>query len=141
MEQLISIVTLGVADLDRGREFYQRLGWKPAVRAAEGVVFFQVGGLALALWPAKDLAADVGVAATGGGFRGVSLAHNVRSRDEVNAVLAEAEAAGGTIHKIGQDTFYGGYAGYFADPDGFLWEVAWNPGFPMAADGGIQLPD
>ena len=141
MEQRLSLVTLGVTDLERSRAFYERLGWKRAMRYASGVVFFQLGGMALSLYPVKDLAADAAVASEGSGFRRIALAYNARTPEEVNTVLAEAANAGATIPKPAQDAVWGGYSGYFADPDGFLWEVAWNPGFAMAADGSIRLPD
>ncbi len=141
MEQRVSLITLGVADLDRARTFYERLGWKRSVRKAEGVVFFQAGCFALALFPRADLAADANVPAEGSGFSGVALAYNVRIRDEVGAVLAEAAAAGCRILKPACDAFWGGYSGYFADPDGHVWEVAWNPHFALAPDGSVTLPD
>ena len=141
MEQRISLVTLGVTDLERSRVFYERLGWKRSLRKAEGVVFFQVGGMVLALWPRTELAQDANLSAEGHGFRGISLAHNVRNREEVDSVLAEAQAAGATLLKPPQEAFWGGYYGYFADPDGIPWEVAWNPSFPMAEDGSIRIPD
>ena len=141
MEQRVSIVTLGVADLQRSREFYERLGWRRSIPSAEGVVFFQAGGMALALFPRDELAKDATIAADGQGFSGVSLAYNARNREEVDAVLAEAEAAGAQLLKPAQEAFWGGYSGYFSDPDGFLWEIAWNPSFPMAADGSIRIPD
>jgi catechol 2,3-dioxygenase-like lactoylglutathione lyase family enzyme len=141
MDQRVSIITLGVADLDRSREFYERLGWRRSMAQAEGIVFFQVGGLALALFPRRDLAKDASVAADGSGFRGISLAYNARTRQDVDLVLAEAEAAGASILKPAQEVFWGGYSGYFSDPDGFLWEVAWNPHFPIAGDGSIRLPE
>jgi catechol 2,3-dioxygenase-like lactoylglutathione lyase family enzyme len=141
MEQRISLVTLGVADLQRSRQFYERLGWKRAMRAAEGIVFFQAGGMALALYPRRRLAADAAVSLDSAGFPGMALAYNARSREEVDAVLAEAEAAGATVLKNAREAFWGGYSGYFADPDGFPWEVAWNPGFQIAADGSLRLPD
>lgn len=141
MEQRVSIVTLGVANLDHSRAFYERLGWRPSVTSAEGVVFFQAGGMALALYPRAELAKDANVAEYGQGFVGIALAYNARSRAEVSAVLAEAQAAGATILKPAQEAFWGGYSGYFADPDGFPWEVAWNPSFPIAEDGSIRLPD
>ena len=140
MEQRISIVTLGVADLERSRAFYERLGWRRSMKQADGVVFFQVGGMALALYPRADLAKDANVAPQRHGFAGIAIAYNARSRDEVDAVLAEAEAAGARILKPAQQAFWGGYSGYFADPDDFLWEVAWNPSFPIAPDGSIRLP-
>jgi uncharacterized protein len=140
LEQRLSLVTLGVSDLARSRAFYEKLGWKRAVRSAEGVVFFQLGGIALSLYPVADLAADAGVPPDGSGFSRIALAYNARSRDEVDRVLVEAHAAGATVSKPAQDAFWGGYSGYFADPDGFLWEVAWNPGFLIAEDGSIRLP-
>src|SRR5271170_3717102 len=141
MEPRISLITLGVADLQRSREFYERLGWKRAMRAAEGIVFFQAGGMVLALYPRRGLAADAAVSPDGAGFRGIALAYNTRSREEVDAVLAEAEAAGATVLRSARAASWGGYSGYFADPDGFPWEVAWNPGFPIAADKSLRLPD
>ena len=141
MEQRLSIVTLGVADLQRSREFYERMGWRRSMAKAEGVVFFQAGGMALALYPRSDLAKDANVTAEGQGFNGVSLAYNARNRGEVDSVLAEAQAAGAKLAKPAMDALWGGYSGYFADPDGFLWEVAWNPFFPIAEDGSIQIPE
>ena len=141
MEQRLSLVTLGVADLAKSRAFYERLGWKPAARRAEGVAFFQLGGVVLSLFGREDLAKDAGLAAEGSGFSGVALAHNTRSREEVETVLAEAVAAGARLVKPAQGAFWGGYSGYFADPDGHLWEVAWNPGFPLDENGCLQLPD
>jgi uncharacterized protein len=141
VEQRMSIVTLGVADLKRSREFYERLGWRRSMATAEGVVFFQTGGMALALFPRHELAKDANIAADGRGFSGTSLAYNTRNREEVDSVLAEAEAAGARLLKHAQEAVWGGYSGYFSDPDGFLWEVAWNPSFPMAEDGSIQIPD
>jgi catechol 2,3-dioxygenase-like lactoylglutathione lyase family enzyme len=141
MEQRVSIVTLGVADLNRSREFYQRLGWRRSFAKAEGIVFFQAGGMALALYPRHELAQDAKVSAEGQGFSGTTLAHNTRNRAEVDSVLKEAAAAGARIVKPAEEAFWGGYSGYFSDPDGFLWEVAWNPGFAIAADGSIQIPD
>jgi uncharacterized protein len=141
MEQRVSIITLGVADLKRSREFYERLGWRRSMVQAEGVVFFQAGGMALALFPRPELAKDANIDQEGRGFSGVSLAYNARNRAEVDAVLEEAEAAGAKLLKPAQEAFWGGYSGYFSDPDGFLWEVAWNPSFPMAEDGSIRIPD
>jgi catechol 2,3-dioxygenase-like lactoylglutathione lyase family enzyme len=141
MEQRISIVTLGVSDLDRSRIFYERLGWHRSKASAEGITFFQVGEMVLALYPRAELAKDATIPGDGHGFGGMTLAYNTRSHDEVNSVLAEAESAGARILKPAQEAFWGGYSGYFSDPDGFLWEVAWNPSFPIAADGSIRLPD
>lgn len=141
MDQRLSIITLGVADLKRSREFYERLGWRRAMTKSEGIVFFQAGGMALALYPREELAKDANVAAGGDGFRAISLAYNTRNREEVDAVLEEAQAAGARIAKPAQEAFWGGYSGYFSDPDGFLWEVAWNPFFPVAEDGSIRIPE
>jgi uncharacterized protein len=140
LEQRISLITLGVADLERSRAFYERLGWRRSMPNAEGVVFFQAGGMVLSLFPRDELAKDAQISAAGSGFSGMALAYNARSRAEVDAVLAEAKAAGGKLVKPAQDAFWGGYSGYFADPDGFLWEVAWNPSFAIAVDGSIKLP-
>ncbi|MFC0508234.1 VOC family protein [Micromonospora costi] len=140
MEQRISLVTLGVTDLPRARAFYERLGWR-GQEVAE-TVFFQAGGLALVLWARERVAADAGIDDPGGGgFGGITLAQNVRSRDEVDALLGDATAAGAEVTQPARETFYGGYAGCFADPDGHVWEVAWNPGFPLAADGTLTVPD
>lgn len=141
MEQRVSLVTLGVADLKRSREFYERLGWRRSMAKAEGVVFFQAGGMALALFPRQELAKDANVTPQGDGFRAISLAYNARNRAEVNAVLDEAEAAGAKLVKPAQDAWWGGYSGYFSDPDGFLGEVGWNPSFAMAEDGSIRIPE
>ncbi|PZF86855.1 VOC family protein [Micromonospora deserti] len=140
MEQRISLITLGVTDVARARAFYERLGWRG--QEVEETVFFQAGGLALVLWGRDKLAADAGVDDPGsGGFGGVTLAQNVRSRAEVDDLLAAAAAAGAEVTRPARETFYGGYAGCFADPDGHLWEVAWNPGFPLAPDGTLTVPD
>jgi uncharacterized protein len=141
MEQRVSIITLGVANLERSGEFYERIGWRRSTAKSEGIVFFQAGGMAVALYPREELAKDADVASEGAGFRGVSLAYNARNRSEVDCVLADAVAAGAKLLKPAQEAFWGGYSGYFADPDGFLWEVAWNPSFPIAADGSIRIPD
>ncbi len=141
MEQRVSIITLGVADLQRSREFYERLGWRRSMAKAEGVVFFQAGGMALALFPRHELAKDANIAPDGDGFNGISLAYNARNRAEVDSVLEDAEAAGAKLLKPAQEAFWGGYSGYFSDLDGFLWEVAWNPSFPIAEDGSIRIPD
>jgi catechol 2,3-dioxygenase-like lactoylglutathione lyase family enzyme len=127
----ISIVTLGVQDLDRAATFY-RDGLGLPQREREGdIVFFTTAGTWLALYPWDELAADATVPAEGSGFRGFSLAHNTESREAVDRVVETAAAAGGTVVKPPEDTFWGGYSGYFSDPDGFLWEVAWNPEFPL----------
>lgn len=141
MEQRLSIVTLGVSDLSRSREFYERLGWRKSTASSEGIVFFQAGCMALALYPRAELAKDANVAADGTGFGGITLAYNARRREDVDHVLAEAKTAGAKILKPAQEVFWGGYSGYFSDPDGFLWEVAWNPFFSIAENGAIQLPE
>jgi len=141
MEQRVSIITLGVGNLERSRQFYERLGWRRSMAQAEGVVFFQAGGMALALFPRDELAKDAHVSPNGTGFQRIALAYNARSRVEVDSVLEEAVTAGATLLKPGQEAFWGGYSGYFSDPDGFLWEVGWNPSFPTAADGSIRIPD
>jgi predicted lactoylglutathione lyase len=141
MEQRISLITLGVSNLNRSREFYERLGWRRCMDNTEGIVFFQAVGMALALYPRPDLAKDANITPEGNGFSGVTLAYNARNRTEVDSVLKEAEAAGAKILKPAQEAFWGGYSGYFSDPDGFLWEVAWNPEFAIAEDGSIRLPD
>ena len=138
MEQRLSLVTLGVADLERSLRFYEGLGWRRANDHAE-VAFFQAGGMVLGLFGRAALAADAGLAEDGSGFRGVALAYNARTRQEVDAVLAEAATAGATIVKPAKDAFWGGYSGYFADPDGHLWEVAWNPHWTILEDGSVRL--
>jgi catechol 2,3-dioxygenase-like lactoylglutathione lyase family enzyme len=141
MEQRISLITLGVRDFAASLAFYQRLGWRKAPIEADGVAFFQAGGMLFSLYPREELASDAQVPAEGTGFRGFSLAYNTRTKPEVDLVLAQAESAGAKIVKPAQDAFWGGYSGYFADPDGFLWEVAWNPGFEIADDGSVSIPE
>lgn len=133
MEQRLSLVTLGVHDLDRARAFYDALGWQPAA-SPEEVVFYQLGGVVLALWERTALEADSGVT-DGGGWGGVTLAHNVGSREDVDGVLAQARAAGGTVAREGAATFWGGYSGVFIDPEGHPWEVAHNPYWQITEDG------
>jgi uncharacterized protein len=131
MEPRVSFITLGVRDLERATSFYKDVLRLPQLPSPPGVVsFFEMGKTWLSLFPRKDLAADAGVPAEGSGFPGFALAHNVRSIEEVDRLLAAAAAGGGRIVKPGHETDWGGYAGYFADPDGFLWEVAWNARFP-----------
>ena len=139
MEQRLSLVTLGVADLERARRFYEDgLGWRRGNEHPE-VVFYQVGGAVLALFSREALAADARIPAADSGFGGITLAYNARTRAEVDAVLAQAEAAGAKILKPAEDAFWGGYSGYFADPDGHPWEVAWNPEWTLADDGSVRL--
>jgi predicted lactoylglutathione lyase len=136
MEPRISLVTLGVRDLARAQEFYAALGWYG--QEVEETVFFQAGGLVLVLWSAEALAADSGASPTPGG---VVLAQNLRTPHEVDLLLADAAAAGAVVTRPAAATFYGGYAGCFADPDGHVWEIAYNPGLPLAEDGTLILPD
>lgn len=138
MEQRLSLVTLGVADLARARAFYEALGWRTGAAPADDVVFFQSGGMIVALWGRDQLAEDSGVEDSGG-WGGVTLAHNVRSAAEVDAVIAEAEKAGARIARPGGKTFWSGYSGIFVDPDGHPWEVAHNPHWTLAEDGSIRL--
>ena len=140
MEQRLSIVTLGVDDLDRATQFYEAMGLVAGMKVEGDVTFFQMGGMLLALWPREKLAADAGVSADSSGFRGMALAYNTRSDEEVGEVLAEAERAGGRVVKPAQRAFWGGWYGYFEDTEGNLWEVAHNPGFPLDAEGRISLP-
>ncbi len=133
----MSLITLGVADVHRAWDFYRALGWTGET-PDDDVVFFQAGGLIVSLWGIEQLAADSGTVFSGG-WGGVTLAHNVRSPAEVDAILEQAHAAGAKIPRRGGETFYGGYSGVFVDPDGHPWEVAHNPGFPLAADGSIAL--
>jgi catechol 2,3-dioxygenase-like lactoylglutathione lyase family enzyme len=130
MEPRISLITLGVADLERATRFYEEGLGLPRLQTPPSVTFFELGKTWLALWSWESLAADAGLAPQGSGFRGFALAHNVRSPAEVDALLAQAAAHGATVTKPGQPTDWGGYSGYFTDLDGFLWEVAHNPGFP-----------
>lgn len=140
MEQRVSLITLGVADLRRARTFYEQLGWRG--QEVEQTVFFQTGGQALALWGRDKVAADAGVDDAGiATFGGVVLAHNVRSREEVDRVVEAAAEAGAEVTKPPGETFYGGYAGFFRDPDGHVWEIAHNPGLDLAPDGSLALPD
>ena len=140
MEQRISLVTLGVSDLTRARMFYERLGWRG--QEIEETVFFQVGAVVLVLWGRDKLAADAGIEdGNADGFGGMALAHNVRSRVEADEVLGEAANAGAEISQAPRETSYGGYAGCFTDPDGHVWEIAYNPGFPLGLDGAITIPD
>ena len=140
MEQRVSLVTLGVADLERARRFYRALGWRDNSPPGADVAFFQSGSMVLGLWGRDQLAEDSGVT-DGGGWGGVTLAQNVRSPAEVDAVLATARAAGATITREGAETFWGGYSGMFVDPDGHPWEVAHNPSWTITDDGQTRLPD
>lgn len=138
MEQRVSVITLGVADLARARGFYEAIGWTTGAEPADDVVFFQAGGMVLALWDRARLAQDSGVSDPGG-WGGVTLAHNVGSPAEVDAVIEEVRAAGGTVVREPGETFWGGYSGAFADPGGHPWEVAHNPRWTLAEDGSIRI--
>ncbi len=140
MEQRLSLVTLGVTDLTRARTFYEDLGWVCDDDVDDDAVFFSCGGMVLALWDRDQLAED-SVVEDDGGWGGITLAHNVRSPDEVDAVLAEAEEAGATIGRSGAPTFWGGYSGVFIDPDGHPWEVAHNPLWIVEDDGTVRRGD
>jgi catechol 2,3-dioxygenase-like lactoylglutathione lyase family enzyme len=140
MEPRLSLVTLGVANIARARKFYEAMGFVASNPFNESVTFFPAGGVVLALFGRGALADDATVADSATGFSGIALAHNVRTEAEVEQVLAEAAAAGGRIVKPAKRAFWGGYSGYFADPDGHLWEVAHNPDFPLDAEGRLQLP-
>ncbi len=137
MEQRLSIVTLGVDDLARARAFYEALGWRVASEEnADSIVCFTLNGIGFALYPRDMLNKDIGLPGGSGGATGaVTLAYNVRAREDVAAALEEAERAGGAIVKPAQDVFWGGHSGYFKDPDGHLWEVAWNPFSPLDDEG------
>lgn len=138
MEQRMSVITLGVADLERATAFYEALGWHPANDwRAQDVAFFQCGGMVLALWDRAELATDSGTTANPPGA--VTLAWNGRTPAEVDAVLDEARAAGAVIVREGAETFWGGYSGCFHDPDGHPWEIAHNPGWAIADDGSIRV--
>lgn len=137
MEPRVTAITLGVADIDRARSFYEALGWRGHSPDGE-VVFFQAGGMILALWGRDKLAEDSAVV-DGGGWGGVTLAHNVRSPAEVDELVAAAVAAGASLGRAPGPAFWGGYTGVFIDPDGHPWEVAHNPGWLLAEDGTVSL--
>jgi predicted lactoylglutathione lyase len=138
MDQRLSLVTLGVTDLARARAFYEGLGWRSAAAPADDVVFFQAGCMVVALWGRDQLAEDSGVEDSGG-WGGITLAYNCRSDEEVDVVIEEARAAGGRVIREGAKTFWGGYSGVFADPEGHPWEVAHNPHWTIADDGSVAL--
>ncbi|MBL8545554.1 MAG: VOC family protein [Hyphomonadaceae bacterium] len=140
MEPRVSLITLGVGDLARAKAFYTKLGFAASSVGGAEVVFLHAGPMALCLFPRESLACDADVPAEGSGFRGIAIAHNVRQKDEVDAVIAEAVSAGGSVAKPAHDAIWGGRSGYFADPDGHLWEVAWNPHFPLSPEGALTVP-
>ena len=140
MRQKLSIVTLGVKNLQRSLDFYKNgLGWKPS-RASDKIAFFPMDGVILALYPREKLAEDATVDSTGSGFSGITLAYNAKSQEEVDEVLHTVQSAGAKIIKQAQQVFWGGYSGYFADPDGYLWEIAWNPSFAFDEKDNLVLP-
>jgi uncharacterized protein len=141
MDAQLNIVTLGVSDFGRARKFYETgLGWKASLASQGDIAFFQLGGMVLALYPRDLLAKDATVNPAGSGFSGITLAQNVRKKEDVAKILEIAERAGGKIVKPAQDVFWGGHSGYFADPDGHLWEIAWNPHFKLNERGEVELP-
>ena len=141
MQQRLSLVTLGVADVPKARRFYESLGWRAAPGDSPDIAFFQMGGMILALWGREALAEDAKIAGGAPAPGAVALAHNVASRAEVDTALAAAKKAGARIVKPAAETFWGGYSGYFADPDGHPWEIAHNPFWTLDADGAIRLPE
>lgn len=140
MEPRVSIVTLGVDDLDRAVAFYEAMGLERHRKLTDGVAFFQMGGVILALWPRAEIARDAGIDADKTGGSGIVLAHNTRTADEVVKLLARAQAAGGRVVKPATQAFWGGVQGYFEDTERNLWEIAWNPDFPIDAEGRVSLP-
>jgi catechol 2,3-dioxygenase-like lactoylglutathione lyase family enzyme len=141
VDQRISVITLGVADVQESAAFYERLGWKRSSQSQDGVAFFDVGGLVLGLFGREALAEDAGGTTGTPGSSDVTLAHNVGSPAEVDTALADAQSAGARIVKPASETFWGGYSGYFADPDGHLWEIAHNPFWPLNDKGQVLLPE
>ena len=141
MRPKLNLITLGVKDFDRAMQFYREgLGWQPSSASQDDVAFFPLGGVVLALYPRDKLAEDARVSPAGSGFSGITLAHNAKSQEEVDEVLQTVESLGATIVKKAEKVFWGGYSGYFADPDGHLWEVAWNPFFGFDESDNLILP-
>ena len=141
MRQTISFITLGVTDLARSRAFYAALGWRESSASQPGIAFFNAGSVVFGLFQRAALAEDANVSVAGSGFAGFTLAHNVDSEAAVDTLLAEAVAAGARLVRPADKVFWGGYRGYFADPDGFLWEVCWNPFFPLDELGHVRAPE
>ena len=140
MNQHLHLITLGVRDFERSRKFYaETLGWKPASNSSDEVAFFQAGGVVLALYPREKLAEDALTSPEGGGFAGVTLAYNAASEQEVDEIIRDLGAKGVQIAKQPQKVFWGGYSSYFVDPDGFHWEVAYNPFFAFDESGNLKL--
>lgn len=140
MRQSLSFVTLGVGDLARSRAFYKALGWKESSGSQAAIAFYNVGSVVFGLFQREALAEDASVSPIGSGFPAFTLAHNVESEAAVIATLDEAVAAGATLVRPAEKVFWGGFRGYFSDPDGFLWEVCWNPFFPLDENGTVKLP-
>ncbi|MCB1528655.1 MAG: VOC family protein [Hyphomicrobiaceae bacterium] len=140
LPQRLNLVTLGVGDVRRARAFYQRLGFAPAAFDSDEVAFFEMGGAVLALFGREPLAEDANVASQGHGFKAQACAINLESEAAVDEALAFVQACGGLITQPARKVFWGGYSGYFADPDGHLWEIAYNPVFPLGDDGRLLLP-
>ena len=140
MKQSVSLITLGVADYGRAKGFYEALGWSVALDIEE-TAFFQANGVVLVLWGREKLAEDSGIADDGASWSGIALAHNVASREEVDQIVEQARVNGATVTREPAETFYGGYAGVFRDPDGHVWEIAHNPGFGLRDDGSVVLPN
>lgn len=140
MDPRVTVITLGVSDLVKSREFYEKgLGWSVSLKSNESVCFFQLNNIIFALYPKKLLAEDANLSEDSKGFCGFSLAHNVANKEDVAKVLLDAERSGGTVVKQAQDVFWGGYHGYFCDPDRYLWEIAWNPHWVLDEDGSVKL--
>jgi predicted lactoylglutathione lyase len=137
--QSVSLVTLGVSDHERAKTFYAALGWTPVLDMQQ-TAFYQANGVVVVLWLRDRLAEDCGIADEGATWSGVALAHNVSSSDEVDAIVDLARRSGATVTREPAETFYGGYAGVFRDPDGHVWEIAHNPGFGLGEDGSVLLP-
>ena len=140
MNQSVSLITLGVSDYERAKSFYEALGWSVTLEIEE-TAFFQANGVVVVVWAREKLAADMGIPDDGANWSGIALAHNVASPEEVDQIVEQARAKGGTITREPSETFYGGYAGAFRDLDGHVWEIAHNPGFGLAADGSVILGD
>lgn len=141
MKQKLHLITLGVKDFKRSLEFYHKgLGWQPSSTSQDDVAFFPMNGVVLGLYPRDKLAEDAQISAGGSGFSGITLAYNAKSQEEVDEILQNVETLGAKIVKKAEKVFWGGYSGYFADPDGHLWEVAWNPFWDFDEADNLVLP-
>jgi uncharacterized protein len=141
MEQRINVITLGVKDVQVSRRFYESLGWRASSISNEHLAAFQTTGIVFCLYPKTLLAEDATVSSMAEGYQSITLAYNVANKEEVQKILQQAVDAGARLIKPAQDVFWGGYSGYFSDPDGHLWEVAWNPHWPLKSDGLLTLPE